>query len=68
MLILSRRVSECIKIGSGDQVITVMVVSVRGDNVRIGIEAPRDVPIHREEIWDVINGKHFRRQDAEPES
>jgi carbon storage regulator len=67
MLILSRNVNECIKIGIGDSVITVMVVRVKGERVWLGIEAPRDVPVHRQEIWDVIHGKHFKRPDAEPE-
>ena len=48
MLVLTRRVGEAIVIGSG---ITVKVVEVRGDQVRIGIDAPRSVPVHREEVY-----------------
>lgn len=51
MLILSRRVGESLKIGDA---ITVTVVSVRGFNVRIGIDAPEEVPVHREEVYQKI--------------
>ena len=53
MLVLSRKKNEAIVI-SGDIVIT--VVEVRGDKVRLGIEAPKDVPVHRQEVWDAIQG------------
>lgn len=48
MLILTRRISESLMIG--DQV-KVTVLGVKGNQVRIGIEAPKDVPVHREEIF-----------------
>ena len=51
MLVLSRKKSETIIIGD-DIVIT--VVEVRGDKVRLGIEAPKDVPVHRREVYDAI--------------
>jgi carbon storage regulator len=51
MLILTRRIGETIKIGDD---ITVAVLSVKGLQVRIGINAPRDVPVHREEIVEKI--------------
>ena len=47
MLVLSRKVDESIVINSD---IIVTVIEIRGDKVRLGINAPRDVPIHREEI------------------
>lgn len=51
MLVLSRKKSESIIIND-DIVIT--VVEVRGDKVRLGIQAPRDVPVHRKEVLDAI--------------
>lgn len=51
MLILTRRVGETIKIGTD---ITVTVLGVKGNQVRIGVEAPRDVAVHREEIFERI--------------
>lgn len=52
MLILSRRVGETIKIGNE---ITVTVVEVKGNQVRVGVQAPRQVTVHREEIQERIN-------------
>ena len=51
MLVLSRRTNESITIGDN---IKVTVTLIRGDKVRIGIEAPSDVPVHRKEVYDVI--------------
>jgi carbon storage regulator len=51
MLILTRRVGESVMIGEG---IAVTVLSVKGNQVRLGIQAPRDVTVHREEIHERI--------------
>lgn len=51
MLILTRRVGEAVKIG--DEV-AVTVLGVKGNQVRIGIDAPKKVPVHRQEIWERI--------------
>jgi carbon storage regulator len=51
MLILTRRVGETIKIGTE---IALTVLAVKGNQVRIGVAAPRDVPVHREEIYERI--------------
>lgn len=51
MLILSRKINECIVI---DGRITVKVVRVEGDIVKLGIEAPLDVPVHRQEVYEEI--------------
>ncbi len=51
MLILSRKLNEQIVIGSG---IVVTVVSIRGGSVRLGIEAPADVPVHRKEVHEAL--------------
>ncbi|MFB7817550.1 carbon storage regulator CsrA [Paenibacillus chitinolyticus] len=55
MLILSRLKGEKIMIG---QDIVLTVLDVAGDQVRIGIEAPKDIPIHREEIYKAIQAEN----------
>jgi len=51
MLVLSRQRDQTIVIGDS---IRITIVDVRGDKVRIGIDAPRDVTVHREEVYDAI--------------
>ena len=57
MLILSRRVGETIYIGDGDRRVQVTVLGAKGNQVRIGIEAPRDIAVHREEIYERIRAE-----------
>ena len=51
MLILTRRVGESVMIGDN---VTVTVLGVKGNQVRLGVNAPRDVAVHREEIYERI--------------
>ena len=51
MLVLSRKKNESIVI---DDNIVITVVEVRGDKVRLGIQAPREVPVHRSEVYEAI--------------
>ena len=51
MLVLSRKTNESIVINNE---ITIVVVEIRGDKVRLGVEAPKEVPVHRREVYDAI--------------
>jgi carbon storage regulator len=51
MLVLSRKENERIIVG-GD--IIIEVIEILGDRVRIGIQAPKETPVHRQEVWDAI--------------
>jgi len=51
MLVLSRKKDESIVINND---ITIVVVEIRGDKVRLGVEAPKEVPVHRKEVFEAI--------------
>ena len=51
MLVLSRKKNESIIINDD---ITIVVVEIRGDKVRLGIEAPKEIPVHRHEVYEAI--------------
>ena len=59
MLVLSRKKQEQIMIGES---IIITVVDIRGEKVRLGIEAPSDIPVHRREVYDAI------QKEKEPKS
>jgi len=67
MLILTRRVGETVMIGND---VTVTVLGVKGNQVRVGINAPKTIAVHREEIYERIKREQEGNvdNDAEPES
>jgi len=64
MLVLSRQRSETIMIGDD---IEVTVVDIRGDKVRLGITAPREVSVHRKEVYDAIRRENRAAAQVKPE-
>ncbi len=65
MLVLSRHRDESIMIGD-DVVIT--IVDIRGDKVRLGIDAPKDIPVHRREVYEAIQRENKQQESAHDES
>ena len=65
MLILTRRVGETVMIGND---VTVTVLGVKGNQVRIGVNAPRDVAVHREEIFERIKREEQDHGSQSPRS
>ena len=63
MLVLSRHRDESIMIGD-DVVIT--IVDIRGDKVRLGIEAPTDIPVHRQEVYEAIKRENEQATRVNP--
>lgn len=63
MLILTRRPQETLVVGDN---IKVQVLGVKGGQVRLGVEAPREVPVYREEIWVRIKRDKLKAGEREP--
>ncbi|MEX1997047.1 MAG: carbon storage regulator CsrA [Candidatus Andersenbacteria bacterium] len=64
MLVLSRQRDESIMIGDN---IVITIVDIRGDKVRLGIEAPTEIPVHRLEVYEAIQRQSLRDASAKPE-
>jgi len=65
MLVLSRQKDESIMVG--DEV-EITIVDVRGDKVRLGITAPREIPVHRKEVYEAIQREKSENKDTENEA
>lgn len=65
MLVLSRQRDESIIIGDN---IVITVVDIRGDKVRLGIQAPTEIPVHRQEVYEAIQRENMRAAGLDPES
>lgn len=65
MLVLSRRRDESIMIG---EEITIKIVDVRGDKVRLGIDAPPSISVHREEVFQAIQNEQTQEEKTPPHS
>ena len=64
MLVLSRQRDQSIVIGDN---IIITVVEIRGDKVRLGIEAPSEIPVHRKEVYDAIKRENREAASVKPE-
>ncbi len=62
MLVLTRKLNQSIKIGDD---IEITVLEVRGEQVRIGISAPRDVVVHRKEVFDQIKQENLASSEVD---
>ena len=63
MLVLSRHRDESIMIG--DEIV-LTIVDIRGDKVRLGIDAPQDIPVHRQEVYDAIKRENQQAAQTRP--
>jgi len=65
MLILTRRVGESLRIGDD---VSVTVLGIKGSQVRLGVNAPKSIPVHREEVYDRINDENSKNSDKKVKS
>ena len=63
MLVLSRQRDESIMIGDN---VVVTIVDIRGDKVRLGIEAPTEIPVHRQEVYEAIQQENQNASQLSP--
>ncbi len=63
MLVLSRQRDESIMIGDN---VVVTIVDIRGDKVRLGIEAPTEIPVHRQEVYEAIKRENQKASKIQP--
>jgi len=66
MLVLSRYKDESIIIGDGD--IKIIIVDVKGNKVRLGITAPKEISVHREEVYKAIKEEKEKEKEKEKEN
>lgn len=63
MLVLSRKINQAIMVGDN---VRIVIVAVERDQVKIGIEAPRDIPVHRSEVYEEIQRANRQAAEAAP--
>ena len=63
MLVLSRQRDESIMIGNN---VVVTIVDIRGDKVRLGIQAPGEIPVHRQEVYEAIQRENRKTGQTQP--
>jgi len=64
MLVLSRQKDESIMIGDN---VEITIVDVRGDKVRLGITAPKEIPVHRREVYEAIQREKSEKGEKQPQ-
>jgi len=63
MLVLSRHRDESIMIGDN---VMITIVDIRGDKVRLGIDAPHEIPVHRQEVYEAIKRENQKASKVDP--
>ena len=62
MLVLDRKINQSIMIGN----IEIIITDIKGDHAKLGINAPRFVPVHRKEVYDLIQTQNIQAAESEP--